>query len=146
MGCDRSAHGDITQQASTIAQAHGVDVIQTKISIAALMAAANEPGVGFAADGAGGYILPGFLPAFDAAGALLKMLDLLARHDRSLAEAEGMAEWDKQFVARPSAPMPRASMAKKAAAAASKEPVTLETARAAARRLRNPRDWEKGDS
>jgi len=44
------------------------------------------PGVGFASDGGGAYILPGFLPAFDAAGALLKMLDLLARHDRSLAE------------------------------------------------------------
>ena len=76
----------VTQQASAIASAHNVDVVQTKISIAALMSAATEPAVGFASDGAGGYILPGFLPAFDGAGALLKMLDLLARHDRSLAE------------------------------------------------------------
>ncbi len=76
----------ITQQASKLAFAHGVDVVQTKISMAALMAAAMDPRVGFASDGAGGYILPGFLPAFDAAGALLKILDLLARHDRSLAE------------------------------------------------------------
>jgi len=76
----------VTQQASAIAAAHNVDVVQTKISIAALMSAATEPAVGFASDGAGGYILPGFLPAFDGAGALLKMLDLLARHDRSLAE------------------------------------------------------------
>ena len=42
--------------------------------------------MGFAADGAGGYILPGFLPAFDAAAALVKMLDLLARSGRQLAE------------------------------------------------------------
>ncbi len=77
---------NITQQAAHIAAAHDVEVVPTKISIAALMAAAMNPAVGFASDGAGGYILPGFLPAFDAAGALLKMLDLLARHDRSLAE------------------------------------------------------------
>ena len=51
----------------------------------ALMAAANDPAVGFAADGEGGYILPGFLPAFDGAAALLKMLDLLARQ-RPLAQ------------------------------------------------------------
>ena len=52
----------------------------------ALMDAATEPGVGFAADGEGGYILPGFLPAFDAAAALLKMLDLLARRDTRLSD------------------------------------------------------------
>ena len=50
------------------------------------MAAATDPAVGFAADGAGGYILPGFLPAFDGAAALLKMLDLLGRSRRSLGE------------------------------------------------------------
>ena len=50
------------------------------------MEAATQPGVGFAADGQGGYILPGFLPAFDAAAALVKMLDLLARSGRQLAE------------------------------------------------------------
>jgi mannose-1-phosphate guanylyltransferase/phosphomannomutase len=50
------------------------------------MAAASEPGVGFAADGQGGYILPGFLPAFDAAAALAKMLDLLARGHHRLSQ------------------------------------------------------------
>jgi mannose-1-phosphate guanylyltransferase/phosphomannomutase len=75
-----------TEQASAIAAARGVTVVRTKISTAALMAAATQPGVGFASDGAGHYILPGFLPAFDAAGALLKMLDLLALHDRALSE------------------------------------------------------------
>jgi mannose-1-phosphate guanylyltransferase/phosphomannomutase len=75
----------VSSHATTLAKAHGVEVVPTKMSTAALMAAATHPAVGFAADGDGGYILPGFLPSFDAAGALLKMLDLLARHDRSLA-------------------------------------------------------------
>ena len=76
---------NITQRATDIAAAHHVQVVATKLSTPALMAAATEPAVGFAADGAGGYILPGFLPAFDAAAALLKMLDLLARSSRSLS-------------------------------------------------------------
>ncbi|MCB0999313.1 MAG: NTP transferase domain-containing protein [Acidimicrobiales bacterium] len=75
-----------TQRARDIAGAHGVHVVPTKLSTPALMSAANDPAVGFAADGAGGYILPGFLPAFDGAAALLKMLDLLARSHRSLSE------------------------------------------------------------
>lgn len=75
-----------TAKARDIATAHGVQVVPTKLSTPALMSAANDPGVGFAADGQGGYILPGFLPAFDGAAALLKMLDLLARSHRSLSE------------------------------------------------------------
>ena len=59
---------------------------------AALADAATEPGVGFAADGEGGFILPGFLPAFDAAAAFVKMLDLLARDGRQLSDrARGAA-------------------------------------------------------
>ena len=68
---------NMTAHAERIATARGVTIVQTKISTPALMEAAEQPGVGFAADGQGGYILPGFLPAFDAAAALVKMLDLL---------------------------------------------------------------------
>jgi mannose-1-phosphate guanylyltransferase/phosphomannomutase len=50
------------------------------------MAAASQPGVGFAANLSGGYVLPGFLPAFDAAAVLMKTLELLARRERSLSE------------------------------------------------------------
>jgi mannose-1-phosphate guanylyltransferase/phosphomannomutase len=77
---------NMTGHAERIAAAQGVTVQHTKVSTSALMEAAKAPGVGFAADGAGGYILPGFLPAFDAAAALVKMLDLLARGGRQLAE------------------------------------------------------------
>ncbi|MCB9393900.1 MAG: hypothetical protein H6514_09570 [Acidimicrobiaceae bacterium] len=43
-----------TQRARDIAGAHGVHVVPTKLSTPALMSAANDPAVGFAADGAGG--------------------------------------------------------------------------------------------
>ena len=45
----------------------------------------REPEVGFAASTDGGYILPGFLPAFDAAASLVKVLELLAREATTLS-------------------------------------------------------------
>ncbi|MCU1351619.1 MAG: nucleotidyl transferase [Acidimicrobiales bacterium] len=71
--------------AAQLAARHGVKVQQTKTSTAALMAAASEDGVGFAASDDGGFILPGFLPAFDAGAALVKMLELLAKEDLRLS-------------------------------------------------------------
>ncbi|MEJ7585131.1 MAG: hypothetical protein WKF43_13860 [Acidimicrobiales bacterium] len=59
----------------------GVSVEYTKTSTPALMDAATRDGVGFAVSTDGGYILPGFLPAFDAAATLVKLLELLA-HER----------------------------------------------------------------
>jgi mannose-1-phosphate guanylyltransferase/phosphomannomutase len=77
---------NVTSHAGAIAESKGAHILPTKLSTPALMDAATEPGVGFASDGEGGYILPGFLPAFDAAAALLKMLDLLARTGRKLSD------------------------------------------------------------
>ena len=76
----------VSRQAAQIVAKHGYDVLWTKTSAAALMEDADTPGVGFAANVEGGVILPGFLPAFDAAAGLLKMLDLLAARQTSLAE------------------------------------------------------------
>jgi len=77
---------NITGRAAEIVGRSKAQAVHTKISAAALMTASTERGVGFAADGRGGFILPGFLPAFDASAALVKLLDLLARTDRSLSE------------------------------------------------------------
>jgi mannose-1-phosphate guanylyltransferase/phosphomannomutase len=74
-----------TSHAEALVARHGVKVQHTKISTPALMDAASEDGVGFAASLDGGYILPGFLPAFDAAATLVKLLELLARHQVSLS-------------------------------------------------------------
>jgi mannose-1-phosphate guanylyltransferase/phosphomannomutase len=76
----------VSNHADAIAERYGVRVRRTKLSTAALMDAAAEPGVGFAASTDGGYILPGFLPAFDAAANLVKVLELLARTGRRLSE------------------------------------------------------------
>jgi len=73
-------------QIDALAAMRSIHVRPTKISTSALMDAASQSGVGFAADGDGGFILPGFLPAFDAAAALVKMLDLLAKSGRRLSE------------------------------------------------------------
>ena len=67
-----------TRHAEAIVAAKGIGVRWTKMSTPALMDAATEEGVGFAASLDGGYILPGFLPAFDAAATFVKVLELLA--------------------------------------------------------------------
>lgn len=76
---------NVSSVTEDLAAPHGVTIQRTKTSTAALMAAASEPGVGFAASGDGGFILPGFLPAFDAAAALIKMLELLAKEHTTLS-------------------------------------------------------------
>jgi mannose-1-phosphate guanylyltransferase/phosphomannomutase len=75
-----------TAAAEQLLAKRGVSVVYTKMSTAALMDAATEPGVGFAADQNGGFILPGFLPAFDGAATFVKVLDLLSYHDTTLGE------------------------------------------------------------
>jgi mannose-1-phosphate guanylyltransferase / phosphomannomutase len=74
-----------TSKAAEIVSGRGIQIHHTKLSSAAIMDAVEDAGVGFAADGAGGFVLPGFLAAFDAAAALVKLLDLLAKHDRRLS-------------------------------------------------------------
>jgi mannose-1-phosphate guanylyltransferase/phosphomannomutase len=76
----------VSSQAEQLLTRHGVRVKYTKLSTPALMDAATEPGVGFAASQDGGFILPGFLPAFDAAATRVKLLELLARHDIRLSK------------------------------------------------------------
>jgi mannose-1-phosphate guanylyltransferase/phosphomannomutase len=67
-----------TSHADRLASERGVEILRTKLSNAALMQAASRPGIGFAASTTGGFILPEFLPAFDGAAAMVKMLELLA--------------------------------------------------------------------
>ncbi|CAN5514168.1 mannose-1-phosphate guanyltransferase [soil metagenome] len=76
----------VTSAARALATEHGVTVLPTKTSTPALMDAATTPGVGFAASGDGGFILPGFLPAFDAAATLVKVLELLAVTEQRLSK------------------------------------------------------------
>ncbi len=82
---------NVSSEAARIVERHGVRIQSTKTSTTALMAAASEAGVGFAASGDGGFILPGFLPAFDASAALVKLLELLAKEGTTLSSVrEGL--------------------------------------------------------
>lgn len=74
-----------TGLAGEIAARHGVTIKHTKTSTAALMEAASAGNVGFAASDDGGFIIPDFLPTFDAAAALVKLLELLARSGTKLS-------------------------------------------------------------
>src|SRR6266545_1177329 len=76
----------VTRHAERMAASHGVEVRYTKMSTPAIMDASTEEGVGFAASLDGGFILPGFLPAFDAAATFVKTLELLARQNVRLSE------------------------------------------------------------
>jgi mannose-1-phosphate guanylyltransferase/phosphomannomutase len=80
-----------TMRATELLVAAGIEVVPTKTSAAALMDASTGKGVGFAADVNGGFIFPSFLPAFDGAASLVKLLDLLAHFDGSLSDiVEGL--------------------------------------------------------
>ena len=81
----------VTMWAAEILAEAGIHVLPTKTSSAALMVESTAPGVGFAADLNGGFIVPGFLPAFDGAASLVKVLDLLAHAGGTLSEiVEGL--------------------------------------------------------
>jgi mannose-1-phosphate guanylyltransferase/phosphomannomutase len=76
----------VTRHAEEVVARYGVKLQSTKMATSAIMDAASEEGVGFAASLDGGYILPGFLPAFDAAATFVKLLELLARHQVRLSD------------------------------------------------------------
>jgi mannose-1-phosphate guanylyltransferase / phosphomannomutase len=78
-----------TSHVDALAADRGVEILRTKLSNAALMEAASRPGVGFAASTDGGFILPAFLPAFDAAAAMVRMLELLALDGVALSKVVG---------------------------------------------------------
>jgi hypothetical protein len=63
-----------------------------------------------------------------------ELIASLNRGERSMAEAEGMADWERRHEGSESVGKP---------APAGGGSLTLDEARARARNLRNPRDWEK---
>ena len=75
----------VSRAAERIAAEHDATITWTKLSAAHLMEIADSGTVDFAASQEGGFIWPDFLPAYDAAATLLKLLDLLARTGHSLS-------------------------------------------------------------
>jgi mannose-1-phosphate guanylyltransferase/phosphomannomutase len=77
---------DAPIEAARMAERAGREVIWTKLVASELMAACGEPGVSFGGNTQGGFIFPGFLPAFDAVVTFVQVLSLLAHGDRRLSE------------------------------------------------------------
>jgi mannose-1-phosphate guanylyltransferase/phosphomannomutase len=65
---------------------NGLEIVRTPSSLPELTKAAAEGGVVFAGAAGGGYVFPDFVPAYDAAASLCKLLELLAPQDRPLSE------------------------------------------------------------
>ena len=64
----------------------GVPVTLTKLSSAHLMEVAAAGGIGFAASQSGGFLWPGFLPAYDAAVTLVELVSMLATTSQPLSK------------------------------------------------------------
>jgi len=75
----------VSRHAERICAEGGAELIWTKLSTPSLMEAASKPGVRFAANQEGGYIFPGFLPAYDSLAALVETLALLAGENVKLS-------------------------------------------------------------
>jgi mannose-1-phosphate guanylyltransferase/phosphomannomutase len=61
------------------------EVVRTQASLAGLTQAATADGVVFAGAPGGGYVFPGFLPAYDAIASLCKLLELLASVEQPMS-------------------------------------------------------------
>jgi uncharacterized protein YlxP (DUF503 family) len=66
-----------------------------------------------------------------------ELIASLNRAERSMAEAEGMGDWESRHGGKEGASKPARSSSSRGG------PMTLDEARTRARSLRNPRDWEK---
>jgi mannose-1-phosphate guanylyltransferase / phosphomannomutase len=75
-----------TLHAEQLVTDFGGRVRPTKLAAAAILEAAREPDVAFAAGLSGGYVVPEFGAAYDASAMLVRTLELLARRGVRLSE------------------------------------------------------------
>jgi mannose-1-phosphate guanylyltransferase/phosphomannomutase len=62
------------------------EVVRTQATLAGLTQAATAEGIVFAGAPGGGYVFPGFLPAYDAIASLCKLLELLATVEQPMSK------------------------------------------------------------
>jgi mannose-1-phosphate guanylyltransferase/phosphomannomutase len=94
----------VSREAERLADECGSPIVWTKLSAAHLMEVAGTAGVAFAASQEGGFIWPEFLPAYDAAGTLVHLLELLAEAARPLSAL--LDEVPETHVAHDTVPTP----------------------------------------
>ena len=76
----------VSRHAEAICHSFDAELVWTKLSTPSLMETASSPRVRFAANQEGGYIFPGFLPAYDSLAALVETLGLLAGAETKLSK------------------------------------------------------------
>jgi mannose-1-phosphate guanylyltransferase/phosphomannomutase len=96
-----------TRIAEQVARFHGVDVRWTPTSAADLARVSGDPGVIFAGDGRGGFVVPEFSPAIDAVATFVRLVGLVARTRMTLSQID--ARIPHAHVLRRSVPTPWAS-------------------------------------
>jgi len=69
-----------------IAARFGMEVVRTGTLPRSQLAAAAREGMAFVGDGEGGFVFPGFQPAFDGMYAVVKVMELLGREGRALSD------------------------------------------------------------
>jgi len=77
-----------TRVAEEVCRFHGVEVIWTPTSLHGLYEAAAEHDVIFAADGKGGFVVPGFSRSIDGIAAFAQLLGLVARTRLTLSQIQ----------------------------------------------------------
>jgi mannose-1-phosphate guanylyltransferase/phosphomannomutase len=85
-GCRVAVPVLATSAVEDIANQHGAHVVWTKVDTPALMASALSDDVALAASADGGFIVPRFLPAYDAMAAFARVLELLANTGTRLSK------------------------------------------------------------
>ena len=63
-----------------------MDVLRTRTLPRSLMETAAQEGVVFVGDDNGGYVFPGFQPAFDGMFAIVRLMEMLSAEGRSLSD------------------------------------------------------------
>ena len=76
----------VSHHAEAICAEAGTPVIQTKLSPVHLMEVSSHGEVVFGASQSGGFLWPGFLPAFDGAATLVELVAMLARTGQPLSK------------------------------------------------------------
>ena len=75
----------VTQHATAMVESRNGSVVLTPTSGAEIMAAASDPFVALAADPEGRFVVPGFMPAFDATATFVSILHHLAASGETLS-------------------------------------------------------------
>ena len=77
-----------TRVAEQVTRFHGAEITWTSTSPDDLSRSASQPGVVFAGDGRGGFVVPEFSPAIDAVATFARLLGLVARTQLTLSQID----------------------------------------------------------